>query len=382
MTQSYLTIRLQLLGFSAEERDKLDSILAIAEARMNNMWQLDSTMNADVVLVPDASQLPLQETRPCIYYKETDQEVLSGTADNVWSLDVDDFRVPRIWQLTKVFNEVAEALATQPEPAPAVTEVPESEPEAVEEVVDEAADSNAVEAFAPADQTDVLMSDTQASDSVDVAIVTGADVEDTGLDSESEQVQVPLLHVLQPDPEAGEQRCMLLRFVSGEAFYIDVVSDLYYSREPIEELADCFRAQTEFTIQAVPEQTLQAQAERSELVAEPLTHLRWFVALNAPCETMREKLQAQTVKLKRWPDLGLPGCRPLIRLAAFMQSNEASIETVAEKTGTPVEKVCAFIHACDQENLVVMGTAEAIHEKPVEADFKMLLSRISNRINA
>ena len=147
-------------------------------------------------------------------------------------------------------------------------------------------------------------------------------------------------------------------------------------------MADCFRAQTEFTIQAVPEQTLQAQAERSELVAEPMTHLRWFVALNAPCETMREKLQAQTVKLKRWPDLGLPGCRPLIRLAAFMQSNEASIETVAEKTGTPVEKVCAFIHACDQENLVVMGTAEAIHEKPVEADFKMLLSRISNRINA
>lgn len=346
--QSYLTIRLQLQGFGDAEFQKLDSILALAEARMDYLWTLGHGADADVVLVSDISLLPKDESRPCIYYvnaSENDSE--NPPCNNTWSLIVDDHQVPHLWQLTKVFNAVAEHLNPLPEISAAE-----------DETADSPVQSPVLDKISPAESVSQLNSPTTGN------------------------YKGTLLDLLQPTVDASTDKVFRVCFSTGESISVDLGRDLYFCQQPIETLEPYFCETIPFEVRSVSVYSLEAEVDELGIVGQPLSHLRWYIALTSPSLHLLDQLSDKTVKLKRWPDMGLPGCTPLIRLAAFMQSNEASVVTIAEKTKMPEAKVCAFLNACVQEDLVIYGDQETIHEKPVADEFKTLLSRISERINA
>lgn len=365
--QGYRTIHLQLQGFSDAEFQKLDSILALAEARMDYLWALGNSADADVILVPDISLRPDGDPRPCIYYKKSNE----NTADHidqgvdVWSLTVDEHQVPHLWQLTKVFNAVADSICQA------------SETVAVDKTIEDAPS-----VFSEISEDVELIVEKAVEPEKTVAQIASTDTGQAANNTAPKPSDPLLLELLQPRADAGTDAVFRVCFESGDCFSADLDRDLYFSPQPIETMAACFAQCGAFEVRAVSPHTLDIEADEIEGGGQPLSHLRWYIALMSPSSDLRDQLADKTVKLKRWPDLGLPGCTPLIRLAAFMQSNEASVMTVAEKTETPVDKVCAFLNACAQENLVIYGDQEAIHEKPVAADFKSLLSRISDRINA
>lgn len=342
-----LTIRLKLQGFTETERQKLDSILALAELRLDNLWQIYDGDDADITVIRDISLLE-STPRPCIYYVGVDDGA-ELPYENAWPLEVDEQQVPRLRLLVERFNQIAVELANAepvqetvaPVSAPVVE--PTAVPEPAAEVVEAAPETDA----APAEQNSYAASEV-------------------------------LLDHLAADGESHK----LLTFESGEKIFVDGEKDLYFSSAVIETMADHFRNGTPYTVKTLQPVLFDMQVEQAELSAEPMTHLRWYVALMAPSEHLQDELQGKTVSLKRWPDLGLPGCTRLIRLAAFMQSNVSTIENIAEKTNTPAAEVCAFLNACNIEGLVQYSDAEVIHEKKVEDSFKSLLSRISDRVNA
>lgn len=365
--QGYRTIHLQLQGFSDAEFQKLDSILALAEARMDYLWALGNSADADVVLVPDISLRPEGDSRPCIYYMKSGENAADHMEQgpDVWSLIVDEHQVPHLWQLTKVFNAVAESICQA------------SETVAVDKNIE---DSTSV--FSEISEDVECVVEKAVEPEKTVAQIVSSDTDQAANNTAPKASDPLLLDLLKPRADAGIDAVFRVCFESGDCFSADLDRDLYFSSQPIETMATCFAQCSAFEVRAVSPHTLDIEADEIEGGGQPLSHLRWYIALMSPSLHLRDQLADKTVKLKRWPDLGLPGCTPLIRLAAFMQSNEASVMTVAEKTGTPVDEVCAFLNACAQEDLVIFGNQEAIHEKPVAADFKSLLSRISDRINA
>lgn len=88
----------------------------------------------------------------------------------------------------------------------------------------------------------------------------------------------------------------------------------------------------------------------------------------------------QAVQLKRWPDMSLPGCRQLLHLAAFMQSNRVDLETIAVQTQPPLEQVYDFYNACEIIGLIIKGDRAEIHAKQLNTEQRSLLAKIGKRL--
>ena len=87
------------------------------------------------------------------------------------------------------------------------------------------------------------------------------------------------------------------------------------------------------------------------------------------------------VHLKRWPNINLPGCKQLIKLAAYMQSNAVDLDTVQVNTSIPIAQIYNFYNACKVIDLIGHSQTSDIHEKNIDAEQKQLLDRIGKRLN-
>ena len=85
--------------------------------------------------------------------------------------------------------------------------------------------------------------------------------------------------------------------------------------------------------------------------------------------------------LKRWPDINLPGCRGLIKLAAYMQSNAVELKVVQEKTGFSMQQVYDFYNACYAIGLVENVQKTDVFEKDLSDQHRQLFSKIGKRLN-
>ena len=91
----------------------------------------------------------------------------------------------------------------------------------------------------------------------------------------------------------------------------------------------------------------------------------------------------ETVRLKQWPNLScLPDSLEYLKLAAFMSSNNANVQTIAEQTRTPVEQVIDFHNACMAVELLDRGGEAAVREKSINPSVRALYQKIAKRLQS
>jgi hypothetical protein len=79
-----------------------------------------------------------------------------------------------------------------------------------------------------------------------------------------------------------------------------------------------------------------------------LRALVWAVALREPALLLRDWSATQTrVRLREWPNLGAWTSAPwMVRLASLMLRSQLSLGEAASAVGADIDRVAAFVHAC------------------------------------
>ena len=126
----------------------------------------------------------------------------------------------------------------------------------------------------------------------------------------------------------------------------------------------------------------QQDVSNKSLKAQPLKNLIWFAVFSCSQGCAWKGYQeSDIVHLKRWPDINLPGCRELIKLAAYMQSNAVELSIAQEKTGFSMAQIYNFYNACYAIGLIEHVQQSDVFEKKLGDDKRQLFSKIGNRLN-
>jgi len=194
------------------------------------------------------------------------------------------------------------------------------------------------------------------------------------------------------DPEQGflgylldsskEIRAFKLNEHAEISLYVDIEQNCYYSNTGLEQLKPYFSAADNLLIENLNMQQLQAIAAEQALKPQPLSHLLWFTAFTcSEGKVIKGYQKGDIVYLKRWPNINLPGCKQLIKLAAYMQSNAVDLDTVQVGTSIPIARIYDFYNACKVTGLIVHSQTVDIHEKNIDIEQKQLFARIGRRLN-
>jgi len=312
---------LKLLGLSAEEKQRFDAILSLAEMGLKQSWQIIEQDNANFFILSYrlknklANKIPIER---CIFY--TSQTI----EDSVNILPVDSHNTPRLRALIELFNQ----LAKQPSPLPTETTTPQP-PTTNQAIADKC--------FNP--QQGLL----------------------SYLLKTTKEIQRFSLH-------------------NQENLYVHLENKYYYSASPLDKLTAYFNSPTEMQCKILSEN--QFTAETHSLSAQPLNNLIYYTTLNIAQGLPPKQYTANMiVRLKRWPNLKLSDCQEFIRIATFMQSNSTNLATVAEKTATPLSFVYNFYNACQLIGFIEYNQEEETVFKETNSETKSLLSQISQRLN-
>lgn len=351
-------ISLKLVGFKAEDRSKFESIFAIAENRFNAPWQIVSEVEADFYLLGHRLRMQMDQnsllrTLPrerCIFYahEETDSE------EN--ELIVGAENMPSLRSLLTLFNTLSTLLGSSSTKTEAERlKLPPETPD-----------------------TSLLPNGTQST-VVDIP----AQTKNTTNSSEDTRYF---------DPEPGfigmllNGKTRIYRFDletdgSPARLYIDLEQKAYYSASKLEQLNPFFTLEQE-TATTLSEATLQQEVAECKLKSKPLNHLIWYSVFScSQGRAWKGYQESDIVHLRRWPDINLPGCRELIRLAAFMQSNAVVLSVVHEMTGFPMQQIYNFYNACYAIDLVRKVQQTDVHEKEVDEETQKLFAQIGDRLN-
>jgi hypothetical protein len=164
--------------------------------------------------------------------------------------------------------------------------------------------------------------------------------------------------------------------------YVDADSKSYYSNVSLEQLKPYFLSTDELKVENLSSHQLQAAVADQSLKPSPLNHLVWFAAFTcSQGKVIKGYQKGDIVQLKRWPDINLPGCKQLIKLAAYMHSNAVDLDTVHANTSIPVAQIHDFYNACKVINLIVHSDTTDIHQKHLNAEQKQLFAKIGERLN-
>jgi len=165
--------------------------------------------------------------------------------------------------------------------------------------------------------------------------------------------------------------------------YIDLQNQCYYGTQKLEALQGYFNCQGGFVLKEIGEPQLQMLVAQQAFKPQPLNNLLWYSVL---CSSQGKFIighqSSDIVRLKRWPDINLPGCRELIQLAAYMHSNSADLQTIHVNTGFPIAKVIDFYNACKVIDLIELCQESDIHEKTISTDKRKLYAKIGKRIKS
>jgi hypothetical protein len=211
--------------------------------------------------------------------------------------------------------------------------------------------------------------------------------------NDTQPTQVAVIEPLFFDPEQGflghllakadtPREFKLLSQPSHCVLVVDAEQNRYHSNVGLEQLKPYFFATDALQVNALTASQLPAIVALHALKAQPLSHLRWFAAFSASQgKVIKGYHKGDIVHLNRWPDVNLPGCKALIRLAAFMQSNAVDLDTVQAKTAIPINQVYDFYNACKVTQLIVHSQSSEVHEKQLDSTQKQLFARIGKRLS-
>ena len=163
--------------------------------------------------------------------------------------------------------------------------------------------------------------------------------------------------------------------------YIDAPQKRFYSTAGLEQLKPFFITPGSRQAQAIQHSQLTADTLADALKPQPLSHLLWYgTFVSSQGKVIKGYQKGDIVQLKRWPDVNLPGCKELIRLAAFMQSNAEDLETIQAKTQFSISQVYDFYNACEVTQLIAHGQVRDSHDKQIDTEQKQLFARIGKRL--
>ena len=347
-------ISLKLVGFNEEDSAKFKSILSIAEFRLDIPWQIVDSVDADFYLL--SSRLRNQMDQNAILHSLPREKCIFCTHDKI---DNDDNElilagdnIPSLVSLVLLFNRLTQTGT---------------------------ASISQVNNFTPPDPQP-----------------TRVDYISTHYSHESsEPIEKAILKVKIAffDPEQGLLGQLLsnednftffnLNNTAGSSkLYINVTDRTFYSSNKLEALDGLFSSDESLIPQSLTENELQQVILNEGLKAQPLDNLIWHITFNSSQgKIIKGYNPNDIVHLKRWPDITLPGCRSLIKLAAYMQSNAANLETAQQKTRFSIEQINNFYNACKVIGLIEQADQTDMHEKSLNDEKLQLFAQIGKRLN-
>lgn len=324
-------VTLKLIGFSEIEKTRFSAVLALAERNLRKNWSIADNATADFYLIkgrlfPQMEQHEILKRLPrqrCIFMCRPEDDL--GIDGHQFHWGNED--LPSLRYLAEFFNQLTDNRATGP------TSLPKTDPTPLSP---NSAWFNPDEGF---------------------------------LGHLLATCQTPRAFSL------ANQATELMLCVDSEQKH-------YFSNVSLERLEPYFFATAELQIINLSATQLQTAITNAGLKAKPLTQLLWFTAYSCSQGRPIQGYQASDiVNLKRWPDLNLPGCKHLIKLAAFMHSNAVDLATVQAKTHIPVEQIFNFYNACQVVGLIGQSQQTDIHEKKINAEQKQLFAKIAKRLS-
>lgn len=317
-------VTLRLLGFSAADKARFSSILTLAERGLKKNWKIISTMDADFFLVKEQLIPQLDEhevlkrlPRQRCIFIRHQPEALPIGGHQLYWGEAD---VPSLRLLVEFLNQVS-LQPLEPTPAPAAT---------VEALFFDPGQGLVGQLLAPS--------------------------------TTARAFKLP-----------AEHRDLTL--------LVDTDNKRYYANVSLEQLAPYFFA-PDLTVAPLTADQLAGQIAAQNLSAQPLSHLLWFATFSCSLgKVIKGYQRGDIVQLRRWPDVNLPGCKRFIKLAAFMHSNAADLDTIHAKTTIPLEQIYNFYNACQVIGLIVKANAQELHDKPMDSEQKQLFARISRRLD-
>ena len=337
-------VALKLVGISDKDREKFESILTIAENRLDACWQVVDTENNDFFLVshrlrPQMDQNALLKSLPrecCIFYVTSETDSVEN------ELLISNDGMPSLRSLVMLFNSLS-ANKTQASVLPEVVEIK------------------------PANKVTPVpyFTYSKSSSNPDKEIYFDPDAGFVGV----------LL-----SNKAGYYRISLVINGKSASLYIDFEKQKYFSDTKLEDLNPFFSSteQRELVTQAEFTKNLSLLG----LKLYPLDHLIWYAVFSSSQGRARKGYHdTDIVHLKRWPDINLPGCRELIKLAAYMQSNATELNVAQQKTGFSMAQIYNFYNACHAIGLVVHTQQADIHDKKLNDEKRDLFLQIGRRLN-
>ncbi|MEC4750360.1 hypothetical protein [Methylomicrobium sp. Wu6] len=349
------SINLKLVGFSEFEQQNIESVLSLAERGLLKKWRLVTDPPVDYYLLPESlcarmDQEDWLKALPrdrCIFSTKEGGNADRGR-DDVWLL-CDSRMVPRIRSMIELFNLLCEDTLTERRNQGPVLRTTESPP-----------------------------SNVAATAAVEVALAAGG-----GAFIAREGFVGQLLG-------AADKTGLLIYELnipnSPGRIYVHPEQQVFYSPASLDLLAPFFTADQNLisctTRSNVTEADLEQLSEAENLKPYTLRSLLWYGVFKSSQGRLLEGAAAdKPVRLKRWPDLNLSDCQDLIKLAAFMQSNAAGLQTVADKTGIPINLIHDFYNACEIVGLIEQSSEADIHNKQLNPEKVSLFSKIRSRLN-
>ncbi len=321
-------VTLKLLDFSDTDKARFASILTLAERGLTRSWAITNDMSADFFLIKERL-LPLMDQheilkklprQQCIFIMRSSNNPNTMGHQLYWG----ESEIPSLRLLVDFFNRLA--IEEYPSNAPATQPV-----------------------FTP--EADFF------------------DPEQGFLGALLASANTPRVFKLN-----NEHAAMVL--------YVDAEQSRYYSNTALEQLKPYFFATDELLIENITTAALYAEITAQTLKPQQLSHLLWFTAFaGSQGKVIKNYQKGDIVHLKRWPNINLPGCKQLIKLAAYMQSNAVDLETVHANTSTPIAQVHDFYNACKVTDLIDHCQTADIHEKNLNSEQKQLLAKIGKRLN-
>lgn len=168
-----------------------------------------------------------------------------------------------------------------------------------------------------------------------------------------------------------------------DELYVDLQHKCYYSAHKLEGLQVYFTCQGKFFLQNLTDSQLQTIVSQRALKPQPLNNLLWYAVFSCSQGNMIVDYQtSDIVRLKRWPDINLPGSRKLIKLAAYMHSNSVNLQTIQAETKFPIAAVRDFYNACKVIGLIGLCQETDVHKKAMDNGKRELYAKIGKRIKS
>lgn len=375
-------ITLYLGGFSEADKEKLLSVLVLAEIRLKSSWVVQAQQdNADVCLYKECSSQAVDHPGPVICCVEPDIDPGDREQEGIFFLRVDSTGVPLFSVLVSVLNQ-ADAWLTRMSEQLASGSL--REPVSENELSTDAPSTS--DQYFSGEQTD----DTPSAAFADEAdIPTLTPVEDValekkpvlgGLDAIEEQISQseervrklpwlgPIAEYIQNLERGSHYHKILLQ--SGEVILLDFDQEKFYSSAELESFLEGNGDNKTSYISSMDRQGFIIELHKQDYFERPLSNLKWFMALYSNVRSLVVDIDNQVYMLSAWPANDLPGLQKNhLKLAAFMRAKRASIAEISAETGIAIDLIQSFVEACYYEGLIqtdreVEEKSKNIPEKP------------------